>query len=135
VARDDVLHGLLVPLLAEVCVVLCLGNFPPASNLSVDFLLESSIIGCHFPLPAVREARKVAGVGLWEWRGKLEGSLFCSSKQLLLLLEQSCVHVADCDGVVLCKCRRTLPEEEDCLYSSSFDHLLPVSMKAASRCV
>jgi hypothetical protein len=72
---DDVPH---VPSLAEVCIVLCLGNFPPALNLGVDFLLEGSLIGCHLPLPAVREAREVADVGLWEWRGKLEGSLFCS---------------------------------------------------------
>jgi hypothetical protein len=61
--------------------------------------------------------------------------LFCSSKKLLLLLEQSCVHVADCNGIVLCKCRRTLPEEENCLHSSSFDHLLAASIKAGSKCV
>jgi hypothetical protein len=86
-AHDDVLYRLLMPLLVKVCVVLCLGHFPPASNLSIDFLLEGSLISYHLPLLAVREAREVAGVRLWEWRGKLEGSMFCSSKQLLLLLK------------------------------------------------
>jgi hypothetical protein len=63
---DDVPHGLLAPSLAEVCIVLCLGNFPPALNLDVDFLLEGSLIGCHLPLPAVGEAREVTGIRLWE---------------------------------------------------------------------
>jgi len=66
VARDDVLYGLFVLLLAEVCIVLCLGDFLPASNLDIDFLLEGSLISCHLPFPAVREAREVAGVRLWE---------------------------------------------------------------------
>jgi hypothetical protein len=57
--------------------------------LSIDFLLEGSLIGCHLPLLAVRE---LAGVGLWEWRGELE---------------QSCVHAADC------KQRVSLQAQED----------------------
>ena len=61
--------------------------------------------------------------------------MFCSSKQLLLLLKQSRVYVADCDGVVLRERRRTLPEEEDCLYGSSFDHLLAALMETAPKCV
>jgi hypothetical protein len=78
VAFDDVLHRLVEPTLAKVSVVLCLDGFPPALNCSVDFLLESSLIPYHLPLPAVGE---VAGVGLWEWRGEIKGSSFCLSKQ------------------------------------------------------
>jgi hypothetical protein len=78
VAFDDVLHRLVELTLAKVSIVLCLDGFPLVPNCSVDFLLESSLIAYHLPLPAGGE---VAGVRLWEWKGELKGSLFYSSKQ------------------------------------------------------
>jgi hypothetical protein len=79
VAFNDVLHRLVKLRLAKVSVVLCLDGFPPVLNCSVNFLLEGSPIGC----------------------GSRGESLFCLGKQLLLLLKQSRVHVADCNSIVL----------------------------------
>jgi hypothetical protein len=115
-ALNDSLYGLFAVLKTIVFIFLCL--------LSVALFLDGSLKPRHLPLPAGRE---FAGVRLRErWR-ELEGCLFCSGKQLLLL-KQDCVHVADCDSVVLRNARRALPEQENCLHSSSFDHLFATAI-------
>jgi hypothetical protein len=53
------------------------------------------------------------------------------SKQLLLLLKQNSVYVADYNCVVFCNTRRALPEEENCLHSSSFNYLFAAAIEAA----
>jgi hypothetical protein len=52
----------------------------------------------------------------------------CLSKQLLQLLKQNSAHVADGDSVVVRYARAALLEQENCLYSSSFDYLLTAAM-------
>ena len=128
----DTRYSLFVVSLAKVFVLLCLPDLSPASHNGVALLLEGSLKPRHLPLPASRE---VAGIGLWEWWRELEGSLFCSSKQLLLLLKENSVHVANCDSEVLCDARRALSEQENSLHCSSFDHLFAAAVKAASRWV
>jgi hypothetical protein len=54
-----------------------------------------------------------------------------SRKQLLLLLEEDCVHVADSDSTVLCYTWGTLPEEEDYFQGSPLDHFLTAAVKTA----
>ena len=127
VALNDSLYSLFAVLKTIVFIFLCLLGVSPAPYKGVALFLNGSLKPRHLPLPAGRE---FVGVRLRErWR-ELEGCLFCSGKQLLLLLKQDCVHVADCDSVVLCNARRALPEQENCLHSSSFDHLFATAMKA-----
>jgi hypothetical protein len=129
-ACQDTRYSFFVVSLAKVFILLCLPDLSPVSYNGVALLLEGSLKPCHFPLPAGRE---VAGIGLWErWR-KLKGSLFCSSEQLLLLLEENSIHVANSDSEVLRDARRALLEQENSLHCSSFDHLFATAVKAASR--
>ena len=102
-ACQDTCYSFFVVSLAKVFVLLCLLDLSPASHNGVTLLLEGSLKPCHLPLPAGRE---VAGIGLWEWWRELEGSLFCSSEQLLLLLKENSVYVANCNSEVLCNARR-----------------------------
>jgi hypothetical protein len=129
-ACKDTCYSFFVVSLAKVFVLLCLLDLSPASHNGVTLLLEGSLKPCHLPLPAGRE---VAGIGLWEWWWELEGSLVCSSEQLLLLLKENSVHVTNCDSEVLCNARRALSEQENSLHCSSFDHLFAAAVKADSR--
>jgi hypothetical protein len=106
-ACQDTCYSFFVVSLAKVFVLLCLPDLSLASHKGVALLLEDSLKPCHLPLPAGRE---VAGIRLWEWWRELKGSLFCSSEQLLLLLKENSVHVANCDSEVLRDARRALSE-------------------------
>ena len=129
VALDDPCHSLLPIGLAEVFVLLRLDVLSPATHNSITLFLDSSFISCHPPLLAGGE---LAGVWLREGRRELERLFLDSRKQLLLLLEEDCVHVADSDSVVLCYAWGALSEEENCLQSSPLYHLLPTAMETAS---
>ena len=129
-ARIDARYSLFAVLKSKSFIILCLPKLSPAPYNSIALLLEGSLKPRHLPLPASRE---VAGIGLWEWWRELERCLCCSSEQLLLLLKENSVHVANRDSKVLCNARRALPEQENCLHRSSFDHLFAATMKTASR--
>jgi hypothetical protein len=118
--------------MTKVFIPLCLPDLSPTPYKGVALLLKSSLEPCHLSFPASRE---VAGVRLREGWRELKGSLFCLSEQLLLLLKENSVYVADRDSEVLRNARRALPEQENCLYSSSLNHLLTAAVKAASRWV
>lgn len=91
-------HYSLAVLMTKVFILLCLPNVSPAPHKGVALLLEGSLEPCNLPLP---DSREVAGVGLWEGCRELKGSLFCSSEQLLLLLKENSVHVANRDSEVV----------------------------------
>jgi hypothetical protein len=102
VALDNSCRSLLDISLTKVVVLLRLDELPPAPYSSVTLFLDGGFIACYPPLPAGRE---FAGIWLGEEGRELEGLQVSSRKQLLLLLEESCVHVADGDSVVLCYAR------------------------------
>jgi hypothetical protein len=129
VALDDLCHSLCPIGLAEVFVLLRLDVLSSATHNSVTLFLDSSFISCHPPLPAGGE---LAGVWLGEGRRELEGLFLDSRKQLLLLLKEDSIHIADSDSVVLCYARGALSEEENCLQGSPLHHLLPAAMETAS---
>jgi hypothetical protein len=132
VALNDSRYCLFTVLKTIVFIILCQLGISPAPHKGIALLLDSRLKPRHLPLPTSRE---FTGIRLWErWR-ELQTRLLCSSKQLLLLLKENSVHVADCDSVVLYDCWGALPEQENCLHRSSFDHLLTAAMKAPSRCV
>ena len=115
-----------------IMLALSLQSSPPTPYHSIDLLLEGSFVAGYLSLPAGRE---VASVGLWEGWREFKRHCFCLSKQLLLLLKQNSIYVANCNSEVLCNTRRTLPEEKDSFHSSCLNHLLPPPMKPASRCL
>jgi hypothetical protein len=77
--------------------------------LTVAFIAERySLKLCHLLLPTSREA---ASIRLCEGNRQLERSLFCSSKQQLLVLNENSIHIADCDSEVLRDAGRALVEQ------------------------
>jgi hypothetical protein len=79
---------------------------------SVALFLDSSFISYHPPLPASGE---LAGVWLGKGSRELKRLLLNSRKQLLLLLKENCVYVADSNSIVLYYAKGALLEEENCL--------------------
>jgi hypothetical protein len=98
VTLDDPCHSLLPISLAKFVVLLRLDELSPVPHSSVALFLDVSFISCHLPLPASEE---LVGVWLGEGGGELIRLQLNSRKQLLLLLEEDCVHVADSDSIVL----------------------------------
>jgi hypothetical protein len=131
-ALNDSHYCLFTVLKTMVFILLCLLGISPAPHKGVALFLDSRLKPRHLSLPTGRE---FAGIRLWERWQELQTCLLCSSKQLLLHLKQDSVHVADCNSIVLCNARRALPGEENCLHSSSFNHLFAAAMKAALECV
>src|SRR5580658_7793971 len=80
-----------------------LNGFSPPPDCGVDLLLDGSLMPRHLPLPAGME---ITGIWLGKSRRELEWSCTCSSKQLILLLNEGCGHVADSDGEILRNARR-----------------------------
>jgi hypothetical protein len=129
VALDDVPHSLFSITMPVIILSFSLNGFSPPPDCGVDLLLNGSFMPCHLPLPAGRE---IAGIWLRKSRRKLERSCTCLSKQLMLLLNKGCAYVTNSYSEILYNAWRALLEEEDCFYSSSFNHLLAAAMKAAS---
>jgi hypothetical protein len=103
VALDDVPHGLFSTMTPVIILSFSLNGFSPPPDCGVDLLLDGSLMLRHLPLPAGRE---ITGIWLGKSRRELERSCTCSSKQLILLLNESCGHVADSDGEILRNARR-----------------------------
>jgi hypothetical protein len=129
VTLDDPCHSLLPISLAKFVVLLRLDELSLVLHSSVTLFLDGGFISCHPPLPA---GGKLAGVWLGEGGGELKGLQLNLRKQLLLLLKEDCVHVADSDSIVLCHPWGTLLEEEDCLQGRPLDHFLTAAVETAS---
>lgn len=104
VTLDDPCHSLLPISLAKFVVLLRLDELSPGPHSSVALFLDGSFISFHLPLPAGGE---LAGVWLGEGGGELKKLQLNSRKQLLLLLKEDCVHVADSNSIVLLRLRDT----------------------------
>ena len=129
-ALGDVPHGLFGIMKPVIILSSSLNGFSPPPDCGVDLLLDGSLMPRHLPLLAGWE---IAGIWLGKSRRELERSCTCSSKQLILLLNEGYSHVADSDGKILRNARKL--DAPYTFETSSSPHFLPLKAGAFEAAV